>query len=53
MTFEAVFGVLFSLLAGKEELSAKLVIGFLLAFTAFIISETRLDFLKRKKAPPA
>lgn len=49
MTFEAVFGVLSSLIAGLELLSAKLIIGFLLTFAAVIISETKLDFLKRRR----
>lgn len=49
MTFEAVFGVLSSLIAGLELLSGKLVIGFALTFAAVIISETKLDFLKRRK----
>ncbi|MBN1649440.1 MAG: DMT family transporter [Spirochaetales bacterium] len=53
MTFEAVFGVLSSLIAGREELSVKLLAGFLLTFTAFIISETKLGFLKRRKVPVA
>lgn len=49
MTLEAVFGVLSSLVAGLELLSVRLVVGFMLTFTAVIISETKLDFLKRKK----
>jgi len=49
MTFEAVFGVLSSLVAGLEELSVKLVIGFLLTFTAVIISETKLGFLTKMR----
>ena len=51
MTFEAVFGVLSSVIAGSEDLSVKLLIGFVLTFTAFIISETKLGFLRRKKEP--
>jgi drug/metabolite transporter (DMT)-like permease len=47
MTFEAVFGVLSSLVAGLEPMSVRLVIGFLLTFSAVIISETKLDFLKK------
>lgn len=49
MTFEAVFGVLSSLIAGLEILSVRLVAGFALTFAAVIISETKLDFLKREK----
>ncbi len=54
MTFEAVFGVLSSLVAGLELLSVRLVIGFTLTFAAVIISETKLDFLKRGRGrlPP-
>jgi len=49
MTLEAVFGVLSSLVAGLELLSVRLVVGFMLTFAAVIISETKLDFLKRAK----
>ncbi len=50
LTFEAVFGALFSLLLGKEEgFSVWRALGFLLMFVAVIISETKLSFLKTKK----
>ena len=48
LTFEAVFGALFSLLLGREEGFGILrAIGFLLVFLAVIISETKLSFLKK------
>lgn len=50
MTFEAVFGVVSSLIAGLELLSVRLVIGFALTFAAVIISETKLNFIKRAKS---
>ncbi len=48
LTFEAVFGALFSLVLGKEEgFTLQRGIGFLLMFVAVIISETKLSFLKK------
>lgn len=52
LSLESVFGVLFSALFYGEKMTAKLVIGFILVFLAVIISETKLQFL-RKKAKPA
>lgn len=49
MTFESVFGTLLSVCLGKEELSVPLVCGFLFIFFAVLISETKLEFLRRKK----
>lgn len=49
MAFEAVFGAAASVLMTGELLSFKLFCGFLLTFLAVIVSETKLDFLKRKK----
>ena len=50
LTFEAVFGALFSLLLGREVGFGILRgIGFCLVFLAVIISETKLSFLMRKK----
>ena len=51
MTFEAVFGVLLSVLMGHEDLSIRLVSGFILIFLGVIISETKLAFLRRKIPP--
>ena len=50
LTFEAVFGALFSLLFGKESgFTVWRALGFVLMFIAVIISETKLSFLKKKK----
>lgn len=50
LTFEAVFGALFSLLLGKESgFTVWRALGFVLMFVAVIISETKLSFLKKKK----
>ena len=48
LTFEAVFGALFSLILGKEEgFTVWRALGFVLMFAAVIISETKLSFLKK------
>lgn len=47
LTLESTFGTLFSVLLGQEELSLRLIVGFVLIFCAVIISETKLSFLKR------
>lgn len=50
LTFEAVFGALFSLLLGREEgFNVLRAIGFILVFLAVIISETKLSFLRKRK----
>lgn len=50
LTFEAVFGALFSLLLGRETGFHLLRgIGFILVFAAVVISETKLSFLKKLK----
>ncbi len=48
MTLEAVFGAAASIIIMGELLSFKLFCGFLLTFSAVIISETKLAFLKKK-----
>ena len=48
LSLEAVFGVLFSIAMGYEELTLLKAIGFSLIFVAVVISETKLSFLKRK-----
>lgn len=50
LSLESVFGVLFSVLLYGEQLTVRLVLGFVLIFCAVIISETKLGFLRRKKA---
>ena len=51
LSLESVFGVVSSVIFYHEELTARLIIGFALIFAAIIISETKLDFLK-KRTPP-
>ncbi len=47
LSLEAVFGVLFSIIFYKEEVTLKLIFGFLLIFISVITSETKWAFLKR------
>ena len=50
LTFEAVFGALFSLLLGREDgFSVLRAVGFTLVFLAVVISETKLSFLRKRK----
>ncbi len=50
LTFEAVFGALFSLLLGREDgFDWMRCVGFLLVFSAVIISETKLSFWRKNK----
>ena len=48
LSLESVFGVLFSVMLGKESLTLQLGCGFALIFVSVIISETQLVFLRRK-----
>lgn len=49
LSLEAVFGVVFSLLfGGGEELSVRMVLGFLLIFCSIVVSETKLSFFGKK-----
>lgn len=47
LSLEAVFGVMFSVIFYKEEISLKLFIGFLLIFIAILTSETKWSFLNK------
>lgn len=49
LSLESVFGVVFSILIYKEQITLRLGIGFLLIFIAVIISETKLSFIFNKK----
>lgn len=49
LSLESVFGVLFSVLFYGEQMTAKLVVGFIFVFLAVIISETKLQFLRKKQ----
>lgn len=46
LSLESVFGVLFSIVFYGEELSIRLITGFVLIFLAVLVSETKLSFLK-------
>ena len=48
LSLESVFGVLFSVLLGREELTLQLGCGFALIFVSVIVSETQLSFLRKK-----
>lgn len=48
LTLESVFGAAISVVFYHEQLTAKLLIGFVLIFAAVLISETKLSFLKKK-----
>ena len=45
LSLESVFGVVFSLLFFHEQLTGRVLIGFVLIFIAVILSETKLSFL--------
>ena len=47
LSLESVFGVLFSVLFGYEKPTIIMMIGFMLIFTAVVISETKLKFLRK------
>jgi len=49
LSFESVFGVLFSVIFLHEHLSVRMIIGCILIFLAIVLAETKLDFLKKKK----
>ena len=48
LSLESVFGVVFSVLLGREALTLQLGCGFSLIFISVIVSETQLSFLRRK-----
>ena len=50
MTVESVFGTLSSLIILSEAFTLRLVVGFALTFTAIVISETKLEFLRKSRA---
>ena len=49
LSLESVFGVLFSVVFYGEELTVRLLIGFILIFIAIVVSETKLSFLHRQE----
>lgn len=46
LSLESVFGVLFSVVFTGEQLTLRLIIGFIFIFVAVLISETKLSFIK-------
>jgi drug/metabolite transporter (DMT)-like permease len=50
LSLESVFGAAFSVIISGEQLSAKLLLGFVLIFVAVLTSETKLSFLKKRPA---
>ena len=52
LSLESVFGVIFSIMVGAEDVTARLLIGFAVIFFAIVVSETKLEFLKNKKTAP-
>ena len=46
LSLESVFGVLFSIVFYGEQLTLRLIIGFVLIFVAVLVSETKLSFLR-------
>lgn len=51
LTLEAVFGTVISMIFYGERLSLRLAVGFVVIFSAILVSETKLAFLSRKKMP--
>ncbi|MBQ9715158.1 MAG: DMT family transporter [Clostridia bacterium] len=49
LTLEAVFGIVFSVVFYGEVLTLKLVAGFAVIFFAVLTSETKLEFLRKKR----
>ena len=49
LTLEAVFGTVFSVVFYGEVLTLKLVAGFVVIFFAVLTSETKLEFLRKKR----
>ncbi|MDD6467570.1 MAG: DMT family transporter [Erysipelotrichaceae bacterium] len=48
LSLEAVFGILFSVLFYHEHVTLQMLLGFICIFSAIILSETKLSFLKKK-----
>jgi len=52
ITLESVFGAGFAVVINHDPLTVRMLIGFALIFMAVFVSETKLDFLRRKKSLP-
>lgn len=49
LSLESVFGTIISAFLGEEDVTFKIVFGFVLIFVAVVVSETKLDFLIKKR----
>lgn len=49
LSLESVFGVLFSIIFYHETLTLRIAVGFAFIFVAVVISETKLEFLRRSR----
>lgn len=49
LSLESVFGAMFSIFVGAENVTPKLLIGFVTIFLSIVISETKLSFLRKSK----
>ena len=49
MTLESVFGTALSIALGQEVMTFSIGLGFVLIFCAILISETKLNFLKKNR----
>ncbi|MDO4816716.1 MAG: DMT family transporter [Bacillota bacterium] len=49
LMLESVFGAIISVIAGQEILTVGIVLGFMLIFIAILISETKLEFIFKRK----
>ena len=47
LSLESVFGIIFSIIVYNEQITTKLAIGFVFISIAVIVSETKLNFLKK------
>ena len=52
LSLESVFGVIFSIMVGAEMVTLRLLAGFVVIFVAIVVSETKLEFLFKRKHPP-
>ncbi len=48
LSLEAVFGTLISAVMGREDLTVRMVCGFIVVFLSIVVSETKLSFIKCK-----
>ncbi len=47
LSLESVFGVIFSIIFYREEVTLRMIGGFILIFIAIIVSETKLEFFRK------